>query len=168
MYKFFLSLFIIIIFSNHTLISISHAEIQVYEAIGEYYMSKYETSGIAKQRAKENAIRYIGEQANFLIKSNSRVKNSQLTEDEITIICVNFIDILKEDYSSEKSPDGKFEIYKAIIKAKIDTNKFKNFMGISQKDYNELILQIKKLQSKIDAQNNQLEDLKIALLKETL
>lgn len=56
--------------------SVTHAEI--YTGEGSYVMSEGENLGVAKERAKANAMRNASEQAVVYVKSYSRARNFEL------------------------------------------------------------------------------------------
>ena len=61
-----------------------HAEIKTYTGVGEYRIGERDTIEIAKQGAKEKAMRNALEQAGVLVTSHSRVEDLELVEDVIT------------------------------------------------------------------------------------
>ena len=63
---------------------ISHAEIKTYTGVGEYMIGERDTLEIAKQGAKEKAMRNALEQAGVLVTSHSRTEDLELVEDVIT------------------------------------------------------------------------------------
>lgn len=62
----------------------SHAEVKTYTGIGEYMIGERDTLEIAKQGAKEKAMRNALEQAGVLVVSRSRTEDMELVEDVIT------------------------------------------------------------------------------------
>lgn len=61
-----------------------HAEVKTYTGIGEYMIGERDTLEIAKQGAKEKAMRNALEQAGVLVVSRSRTEDMELVEDVIT------------------------------------------------------------------------------------
>ena len=61
-----------------------NAEVKTYTGVGEYMIGERDTLEIAKQGAKEKAMRNALEKAGVLVTSRSRVEDLELVEDVIT------------------------------------------------------------------------------------
>lgn len=97
----------------------AQAEMQTYEGIGEYWITQGETYNFAKQQAKKIAERDALEQVYVYVRSQSEVKNSELSKDEIITIAAGLLYVTDTKYSMSKADD--FIVAKAIVIATIDT-----------------------------------------------
>lgn len=79
-----------------TFAAVSHAEIYIGE--GSYCMSEGENLGVAKERAKADAMRNACEKAGTYVKSYSRARNLELEEDIIETMTANILKLLEEKY----------------------------------------------------------------------
>ena len=77
-------------------VAVTHAEI--YTGEGAYVMSEGENLGVAKERAKADAMRNACEQAGVYVKSYSRSKNFELEEDIIETMTNNIIKLIEEPH----------------------------------------------------------------------
>ena len=118
--KIFCLFFVLIFFFA----SVVHAEIQTYEDVGEF-VTKNETLDFAKNQAKKDAIRNIAEKIFVEVQSNSEIKNSELTHDEIILRTENFLRIVDVRYKFEEER-GEL-LLKAFVTAEIDTAEISNF-----------------------------------------
>ena len=104
------------------------AEIQTYEGTGEYVMGDYETSDIAKERAKQMAIHAALEKAGVYLKYSSRFKNNELIDDEIAAIAYAIMEITDVEYEINLLPAVNSILIRATVKIKIDTDDVQLFI----------------------------------------
>lgn len=76
--------------------TVSHAEI--YTGEGTYVMSEGENLGVAKERAKADAMRNSAEQAFVYVKSYSRMNNFNLEKDLIETMTANILKLIENPY----------------------------------------------------------------------
>lgn len=117
-----------ILFSN----SVSHAEVKTYEGLGVYYIVGDETIDFAKEKAALLAERDAIEQVKLYIKSNSRVVNSKLLEDEIITIAAGILRVIDTKHAIEVEDDAL--IVKAFVTAIIDTDELENLLDNAVKN----------------------------------
>ena len=137
----------------------AHAEI--YTAMGEYIMSEGENLGIAKERAKKDAMRLACEQAGVYVKSYSRMKNFSLEADVIETMTANIIKLVVEpDYKSEIV--GNLEGYRIIatITAQIDDSDINRWLNKDSQQISELVAQMEALRKANAEQERQIAKLK--------
>ena len=134
------------------------AEIKTYEGFGEYAMSDFETPEVAKQRAKQRAEQNAQEQAGVFVKSNVRVKNLQVQEDEIEVMTAGIMKVHSVEY--DKKIDENGFIFSAKILADIDTDEIDNWLNKNIAEKAELIEQNRALKESVAAQEKQLAELK--------
>ena len=109
--------------------SIASAEVKTYNGTGEYIMSEFETLDIAKQRAKQKAERHAQEQAGVYVSSYTKVKNAQVSEDEIITITSGIMNVVDVDYEVTPLDKGKSIHIVAKIKANIDTDDINKWLA---------------------------------------
>lgn len=93
------------------------------EAVGVYVVGNGadESPKIAKERAKQDAVRIALEKAGVYVESFSEMKNFHLTKDEITVIAGEVIAVESESYDVEILPNEVIR-YTATIQAIIDAD----------------------------------------------
>ena len=121
MKKLFNFIFVMIFFA----VSIAHAEIEVYEDVGEFVI-KNETLDFAKNQAKLSAARNIAEQIFVKVKSSTEVKNSELIHDEIILESENFLHIVDVKYKLES--EGGEILVKAFVTAEVDSEEIEKLI----------------------------------------
>ena len=101
------------------------AEVLSIEAEGSYIFSVdfAENLPTAKEYALEKARQTAVEQAGIFVQSHSEVKNSQLLMDKVTVIAGAILEVMKDDYRLNSSPDGKTIEVVCMVKARVDTDK---------------------------------------------
>lgn len=106
--------------------AVTHAEIKTYEGYGEHIMAERETADLAKEKAALDAQRDILEQINFYVKSNSKSRNSNLTEDEIITIAAGVLRVIDTKHAIDVIDYGlKF---KAFVTATIDIDELETLL----------------------------------------
>ncbi len=146
---------LILIFSSN-----ANAEIKTYSGIGEYIMSEFETLDVAKQRAKQKAERDAQEQAGVYVNSYTKVKNSQVTEDEIITMTNGILSVTDCQFNLIPLSDGKSINIRAAIKANIDTEDINKWLEKGVQERSELANQNKELQNENIKQEKMIDDLK--------
>lgn len=95
------------------------AEVQEITATGEYTMGENETILNAKKLALSQALRSASEQAGVLVESYTKVKNYQVTADEINVLASSVVEVEDKSYQEIKQPVGMKVI--CTIKARVNT-----------------------------------------------
>ena len=140
--------------------STANAEVKTYNGTGEYIMSEFETLDIAKQRAKQKAERHAQEQAGVYVSSYTKVKNAQVSEDEIITITSGIMNVVDVDYEVTPLDKGKSIHIVAKIKANIDTDDINKWLAKGIEERSNLAAQNKELQKAIAEQDKQIAELK--------
>lgn len=135
------------------------AETKEVMAEGTYVMGDGETPTIAEERALLQAKRSAVEQAGTYVQSFSRVKNYQLTEDEVVVLASGVMEVQVVD--KKRTINGNGIEFWVKIKATVDSDKIQE-MAAKVKD-KENMDDYKKLQEE-NARDEQL----IAQLKQQL
>lgn len=150
--------FILIVLASFFITGVASAEIKTYEGFGEYAMSDFETPEVAKQRAKQRAEQNAQEKAGVFVKSNTRVKNLQVQEDEIEVMTAGIMKVQSVEY--DKKIDESGFIFSAKIIADIDTDEIDNWLNKNVAEKAELIEQNRALKESVAEQERQLAELK--------
>ena len=161
--KFFKFVSTIFVVSVLLMVSMVNAEIKMYDGVGKYVMSDFETPEIAKQRAKLRAEQAARRQAGVYLTSYSRSENFRLAENEISAITNNITNIVGEVKYEKKAAvvdNMPVIIWTATLKANIDTDGILNYINRDEKDKVNIIQQNESLQRDIIKNDNEVEDLK--------
>ena len=150
----------LIVAINFFVAPIVHAEIKTYTGNGEYIMSEFETLDIAKQRAKQKAERNAQEQAGVFVGSYTKVRNAQITEDEIIAITNGILNVLDVQYKLTPLADGKSVTIAATIQATINSDDVQKWLEKGVAQISELTERNKQLEKAIEDQNRQIAELK--------
>ena len=150
---------ILFIFSILLLASISHAEI--YTGEGKYIMSEGENLGVAKERAKADAMRNACEKAGTYVKSYSRSKNFELEEDIIKTMTANIIKLIEEKFLPYEQLDNlEGLLIHVIVKAQIDDSDIIRWLKKTDDEKSILVAQMEALRKANEEQARQIEELK--------
>ena len=137
-----------------------YAELKTYNGTGEYVMSEFETLDVAKQRAKQIAERNAQDQAGVYVNSYTKVKNAQVTDDEIVTMTNGIINVVDVQYKLTPLSDGKSLIIRADIKANINTDDINKWLDKSISERSALSEQNKELQKANAEQEKMIADLR--------
>ena len=124
---------------------------QVIEATGVYIMGDNDSPKIARDAARQEAMRAAVEKAGVYVESYSRTKNMQLTEDDVKMISGAVLKVIKEDSVPELS--GTTMKYTVHLTAEVDTDNIDFKALMAKKD------EVEKLQQERDALKKQNEEL---------
>lgn len=119
-------------------------------------MSDFENKDIAKQRARQCAMKDAQQQAGVYLKSFSRSVNAKITYDEISAVTNNITNIVGEVHYDSKVADADGEsviIWTATLTANIDTDGIFDFIKRDDKDKVTIIQQNNQLQETIEKNN---------------
>lgn len=124
---------------------------QRIEATGVYVMGDNDSPKIARDAARQEAMRVAVEKAGVYVESYSRTKNMQLTEDDVKMISGAVLKVIKEDSVPELS--GTTWKYTVHLVAEVDTD------DIDLKAMMDKKTELEKLQQERDALKKQNEEL---------
>lgn len=143
---------------------ISYSETKDIISEGSYNMGDGETPSVAESRALLQAKRNAIEQAGTYVESYSKIKNLQLTEDEIKVMASGIMEISILDRKRGVIGDG-FHFW-VKIKARIDSDGIQN---MAKKLQNKSVIDdYKRVREAYDASQKEIQDLKnqLAILKD--
>ena len=140
----------------------AHAEIKTYTGEGTYVMSEGENLGVAKDRAKMDALRNAQEKAGIYIRSYSKMKNFELIDDEVLAIASNIVKLVQDPqyYPLEAVANLEGVLVKVTIVANIDSDDLNKWLGKGDDEKQMLIAQNRDLRQQLDAQAKELAELK--------
>ena len=136
----------------------SHGFTQVKEIVSEgaYNMGDGETPSVAESRALLNAKRVALEQAGTYVESYTKVKNMQVTEDEIQVLTSGIMEVEILDKKRTIVGDG-FRFW-VKIKAKVNPDRIAE-MAKKAKD-KSVVDDYKKIQEAYDKSQREIQELK--------
>ncbi|MFA6076162.1 MAG: hypothetical protein WCV63_09555 [Negativicutes bacterium] len=114
-----INVFIGVVVALLLFVCVAFAEVQEITATGEYTMGENETILNAKKLALSQALRAASEQAGVLVESYTKVKNYQVTVDEINVLASSVVEVEDKSYQEIKLPVGMKVV--CTIKAKVNT-----------------------------------------------
>ena len=147
--KFLLSLFLL----GMTLIpNYVSAETQIIEADGDYVLGDGETVSVAKEKSREAAVRNASMQAAVFVEGVLKVDNGMVSEDEITVITSNVLQLQKEP-EYKNIVDDKSIIIRCHVIALIDTDNVEKVIS-----NRELVQQMEQDNKQIEEDRAQLQN----------
>ena len=135
------------------------ASAAVYEADGEYTMSKYETQVVAEQRAVKDAERYAIEQAGVYIESYSKRKNFNLLEDEVITIASSVLKHLEKPVLVPTFVEGGNIKISAHIKVEISDADIEKYLNNSIANRTQINSQLEDLRKANAEQERRIKEL---------
>lgn len=129
-------------------------------AEGAYHMGDGETPSVAESRALLQAKRLAVEQAGTYVESYSKVKNLQLTEDEIQVLASGMMEVTVLDKKRSIAGDG-FINFSVKIKAVVQPDKMEE-MARKVKE-KSVVEDYKKVQAAYAESQREIEELKSQL-----
>ncbi|MBO4779952.1 MAG: hypothetical protein J5497_04875, partial [Selenomonadaceae bacterium] len=129
------------------------AAVQIFDGKGEWHTSDAETQSIAMARAAQRAQIDAQKKAGIYLQTFSRSVNAQLTDDEISAVTNNIIEIVGEvQYDKKIIPLSDTQttiLYTATLKAKIDPEGIYDYIKRDDKDKVTIVQQNNDLQDAI-------------------
>ena len=121
---------------NFLVTSNVNAAVETYEGTDEYYvLGAVENINVARERAKERALRDAREKAGVYIHSFSRVNNMKMLEEEIISVASGVLRVVETAYEVVQLTDMDGYLIRAKVKADIDSDDVEKFL---QKDAEEI------------------------------
>lgn len=131
--------------------AVGEAAPQIITANGVYIMGENDSPKIAKDAARQEAMRAAVEKAGVYVESYSKTQNMQLTEDDVKVISGAVLKVTDEKVKPEL--DGDVWRYTVVITAEIDTD------NLDLKAMMEKRTELEKLQKERDELKRQNEEL---------
>ena len=138
-----------------------NAEVKTYEGTDEYYvLGAVEDVNVARERAREKAIRNAREKAGVYIHSYSRTTDMELVEDEIISVASGILRIIETHYETVNLSDKKGFIIRATVKADIDTSDLDRFLEKDSEEISKIAARDKVIRQQEALQERRIEKLK--------
>ena len=135
-----------LMFSSLTFVTPANAEVQTYTGVGEYVMSDFETPDVAKQRAQARAEKNAQAQAGVYVNSYTKTVNSRLAETEVVTITNGVMQVIDVDIKIIPLESDKGIMYRATVKANIDSDKVDEWLSQGAQIRETLVAQNEELQ----------------------
>ena len=126
----------LIIFPILFFMTVTRAEIQTYEGVGEYFVTD-ETVDFAKNQAEIIAQRTILEEICVYVKSKSTMIDYELDNDEIITISAGILRVIDTKFSITADDDEI--IVKSFVTAQVDTDELEKLLEqeVKKRLYND-------------------------------
>lgn len=124
---------------------------QVITATGTYIMGENDSPKIAKEAARQEALRIATERAGVYVESYSKTQHMELSEDEVRTISGTVLKVTQE--TDQPQLNGNVWRYNVTVTAEIDTDNLDLKAMLARKD------EIEKLQKERDDLKKQNEEL---------
>ena len=138
----------------------ANAQVMTVTGSDDYIMSEFETIDIAKQRAKQKAIRNAQEQAGVFVQSSTEVVNLVVTNDEIHTLTAGILNVSNVTYSQEVLPNVNGLIIHATVTALVDSDDIANWLNRSPSERADLVAKNIELKAALVAQDDKIAELK--------
>lgn len=140
---------------------VASAAVETYEGVDEYYvLGAVENINVARERARERAIRDAREKAGVYIHTVSRVVNMKLVEDEIISVASGVLRVIDTTYEVIKLTDMDGYIIRAVVKADIDTGDLDRFLEKDAEELANIVANDKVIRQQEQQQEQRIEELK--------
>ena len=157
MKKFFIAALMMIVLSA----SVVRAAVETYEGTDEYYvLGAVENINVARERARERALRDAREKAGVYIHSLSRVVNMNMLEDEIISVASGVLRVLDTAYEIIQLKDADGYIIRATVHADIDTGDLEKFLLKDAEEISRIASGEKIIRRQEEQQEQKIETLK--------
>lgn len=140
--------------------AVTHAEI--YSGEGSYVMNEGENLGVAKERAKADALRNASEKAGVYVKSYARMKNFELEEDIVETMTANILKLIgNPNFSPLKEVDNlEGVLIHVIVQVQIDDSDILRWLNKNEQEKAELVAQNEAFRKANEEQAKQIAELK--------
>ena len=127
------------------------AAVQIFDGKGQWHTSDAETESMAKARAQQRAQLDAQKKAGLAIKTFSRSINNELTDDEVSAVTANIIELVGDVHFDKQiiplSDSQTTILYTATLKAKIDPDGVYDF--VKRDDKTTVVRQNTQLQDAV-------------------
>lgn len=140
--------------------------VETYEGTDEYYvLGAVENINVARERARERALRDAREKAGVYIHTVSRVVNMKMVEDEIVSVASGVLRVLDTVYEVTDLPNAAGFLIRATVKAEIDTGDLERFLQKDAEEISKIAAADKVTRLQEEEQDKKIETLKQEYLK---
>ena len=143
-----------------------NAAVETYEGTDEYYvLGAVENINVARERAKERALRDAREKAGVYIHAVSRVVNMDMVEDEIISVASGVMRVLETSYEVVQLSGMDGYLIRATVKADIDTGDVEKFLQKDAEEISKIVAADKVIRLQEEQQEQKIETLKQEYIK---
>ena len=137
------------------------AEVETYEGVDEYYvLGAVENINVARERARERALRDAREKAGVYIHTLTKVVNMNMVEDEIVTVASGVLRVLDTTYEIIQLTDMDGYLIRATVKADIDTGDVEKFLQKDAEEMSRIVANDKVIRLQEAEQEQKIETLK--------
>ena len=137
------------------------AKVETYEGIDEYYvLGAVENINVARERAREKALRAAQEKAGVYIHTFSKMANTKLIEDEIVTVASGVLRVINTAYEIVQLTDTDGYLIRATVKADIDSGDVEKFLKKDAEEISKRVANEKLIRLQEEQQDNKIEALK--------
>ncbi len=156
MKKFFVAVLVILLSTFAV-----NAAVETYEGVDEYYvLGAVENINVARERARERAIRDAREKAGVYIHTVSKVVNMKLVDDEIISVASGVLRVVDTAYEVIQLTDMDGYLIRATVKADIDTGDLDRFLEKDAEELANIVAKDKVIRQQEHRQDQRIETLK--------
>lgn len=142
------------------------AAVETYEGVDEYYvLGAVENINVARERARERALRDAREKAGVYIHTMTRVVNMNMVEDEIVTVASGVLRVLETSYEIIQLTDMDGYLIRATVKADIDTGDVEKFLQKDADEMSRIVANEKVIRLQEAEQEQKIETLKQEYIK---
>ena len=156
MKKFFIAMFMSLLIASTV-----KAEVATYEGVDEYYvLGAVENINVARERARERALRDAREKAGVYIHAFSKVVNMNMVEDEIISLASGVIKVIETVYDVIPLTDTEGFMIRAKVKADIDTSDVETFLQKDAEEISKIVAGERLIRRQEEQQDQKIDALK--------
>ena len=154
------------VLSSLLLVPAVNAAVETYEGTDEYYvLGAVEDINVARERARERALRDAREKAGVYVHSVSKMVNSKMVEDEIITVASGVLRVLDTSYEIVKLTDADGYFIRATVKADIDSGDVEKFLKKDEEELSRIVSSEKVIRLQEEEQDKKIETLKQEYIK---
>ena len=148
------------------IVSTVKAAVETYEGVDEYYvLGAVENINVARERARERALRDAREKAGVYIHTISKVVNMDMVEDEIITVASGVLRVLETNYEVVKLTDMDGYLIRATVRADIDTSDVEKFLQKDTEEMSKIVANDIVIRQQEEEQDKKIETLKQNYIK---
>ena len=138
-----------------------NAAVETYEGTDEYYvLGAVENINVARERARERALRDAREKAGVYIHTISKVVNMKMVEDEIISVASGVLRVIDTAYEVVPLTDMDGYLIRATVKADIDTGDVEKFLEKDADEMSQIVANERLIRQQEQQQDKKIETLK--------
>lgn len=138
-----------------------NAAVETYEGSYEYYvLGAVENINVARERARERALRDAREKAGVYIHTFSKAIDMTIVEDEIITIASGVLRVLDTSYEIVQLPESDDYFVRAKVRADINTGDVEEFLNKDAEEMSKIVANEKVIRLQEEQQDKKIDTLK--------